>query len=147
MAPRARIPLLCVYALLAACGLISLFSPLGSLEDVVTLEALVRIWGLFFLVGGVTAFTALITRTIRGHALGWWYIEIAGISLLATSTFIYASVVLWLALSSNAWNLGALACLVLGLASSLIGRAWDAYHIAKLEQKLMDELTQRDRRI
>ncbi len=147
MAPRARIPLLCVYTLLAACGLISLFSPLGSIEQAVTLEVLVRVWGVFFLVGGVTAFTALVTRTIRGPALGWWYIEIAGIALLATSTFIYASVVLWLAMSTRAWNLGALACLVLGLASSLLGRAWDAYHIAKLEQKLMDELTQRDRRV
>ena len=147
MAPRARVPLLCVYALLAACGLISMFSPLQSISHAFALPVLVRVWGAFFLIGGVTAFVSLFTRIVRGPAVGWWYIEISGICLLATSTFIYSSVIIAIVISSRDANLAGLACLVLGLASSLIGRAVDAWKIAKLERDLLEELAQRDGRI
>ena len=147
MIPRARVPLLCVYALLAVCGLISLVSPLASVSELVGLPVIAKIWGGFFLVGGVVAFASLVARITKGPALGWWYIEISGICLLTTSTFIYASVIIALVVLGGGMHLLALASLVLGLASSLIGRAIDAYRIAKLEQKLLDEMTQRDRRI
>ena len=144
--PRARIPLLCVYVLLAGCGLISIFTPLSSVRDTVSLALLVKVWGAFFLLGGTTASLAITMRWIKTSALGWWYIEIAGICLLATSSLIYASVLAQVVLETHNINIAGLLCLILGLSSSLIERAWDAYRIAKLERQLLDELIMRDRK-
>lgn len=146
MAPRARIPLLCVYALLAACGMISIFTPVESVASA-AIPILVKVWGVFFFVGGVIAFGALATRMVQTAALGWWYIEISGIILLATSALIYSSVLIMLVWTTHSLGLAGLTCLILGLACSLIGRAIDALRIARLERKILDELTQRDRRV
>lgn len=147
MAPRARVPLLCVYALLALCGLISIFTPLQTVENAVAVPVLVKIWGGFFLVGGAISFAALVSRMIYRHALGWWYIEISGICLLATSSLMYASVLATLVLKTHSFNIAGLSCLIMGLACSLIGRALDAYQIAKIEKKILEELALRDREV
>lgn len=147
MNTKARMPLLSVYALLAACGLISLFSPLQSVETAMQIPVLVRVWGLFFLVGGLVSFVALYARTAEGgRILGWWYIEISGICLLAAATLIYAAVVVGVFAVSGQMHLLALVGLVLALSSSLIDRAVDAWRHVKLEKELLREIAFRDRR-
>jgi hypothetical protein len=147
MIPRARLPLVCVYALLTVTGIVSLWAPVHSVQDVVGLNLLVAVWGCFFFVGGVTALSALLYRWKVSSSIGLWYIEIAGICLLASATIMYASVLFTITFAHRNYSIAGAGCLVSGLAVFLIDRAVDARHVAKVEHQIVQEIEMRDREV
>lgn len=147
MIPRAKLALMCVYALLAVCGVVSLVNPVESVQSAVSIPLLVKVWGAFYLLGGVTSFVAISVRSLGSTAMGWWYIEMSGLALLATSCTIYASVLTMIGLAAgDKPHILGLACLIWGLACSMFGRAYEAYRIAHIERELLEEIAQRHRR-
>lgn len=140
---RARAALVCVYVLLILTGILSLLIPPVSVQLLVPVNLVIKIWSMFFIVGGVTSLFAIIMRAIHPTKLGWWLIEISGISLLTSACGLYAFVLLNLGLLRGNMAFTSIGFMVAAFSCSLAGRAWEAAGISRAERAMINELNER----
>lgn len=137
--------MLVVYALLSVAGLIFCFDPSSSVQSAYLYADLTRVWGGFYVVGGVVAGLSLGIRTTRSNLIATWFFEIAGLSLLVAATIVYAVALFDAAFKLDSFQVAAVATVVLAFASSLGIRAAEAFEIVRIVRKYAKHFDEEER--
>lgn len=145
MIVRARLALIFAYSFLSLAGAVSLIAPVASVQAVLANRPTLHVYGTFLLLGGLTSLFAVLMRGPRSASAGWWFIEIAGLCLLATAVATYSAVLFDFAYENRSIQVTAAALIVAGFASSLVGRAYEAFKIRKFALSILDEVETRER--
>lgn len=135
MIARASRILLVAYLLVVATGLVFLTTPSPSLVSIAGYAVTLKLWALFYLVGGLTSSTAVIVRKRARNTAPLWYFEIAGISLIIAANLIYAYALYRTGLATEEYQVYGAAVLVVALSVVLFHVAWETVkHVRTLKQ-------------
>lgn len=135
MIPRASGALLFSYLIVAFAGVLFLVFPSTTLAEVASYHSTLVVWGLFYLIGGLSAAGCIIARKFVTNTLPLWYFEIAGISLIVSANIVYAYALAQTAMQLGELNILAAAIIVLGFAGGLIARIIETLRLARTIKK------------
>ena len=129
---RSQGPLVAAYALLLLAGIFFLNTPALSLDEQAEYNALVVLWGVFYMAGGGIALLSVAARYFFKLGVALWYFEVAGIALAITANLIYAYALFKSGIFYQEYNVVALAFIVTAFTSSLISRCIEALKFIKI---------------
>lgn len=132
MIARASGALLFAYIILAIAGLVFLFVPSPTLENVATTSFTVIVWGMFYLVGGVLASTCIVARKFIKNTTPLWYFEMAGNSLIIAANLVYTYALASQAYSTGQYNIYATALVILAFSGGLVARSIETLRLVRV---------------
>lgn len=115
-------------------GVFFLIKPPLILAEATNYEALLLVWGVFYLVGGVVSAVSLILRRFFKKSIPLWYFETSGIALVITANFVYAYALVVTGLYYNEYNIVALAFILAAFAFGLIARSLETLSLIRILQ-------------
>lgn len=131
MIPRASGALLFSYIIVAFAGVLFLVFPSTTLAEVAAYHTTIIVWGLFYIIGGLSAASCILSRRFVKNTLPLWYFEVAGVSLIVSANVVYAYALAQTAMQFNELSILAAAVIVLGFAGGLIARIIETLRLAR----------------
>lgn len=138
MIARASGALLIAYSVVTIAGVLFLVFPSPVLSQVVEYRPSVIAWGLFYVVGGLTAAVSIGLRHFIENTLSLWHFEIAGLSLIVAANIVYAYALAVTAFQTQEFNVLATAIIILGIAGGFVARSVETLRLVKKLKRLSD---------
>lgn len=123
MIARASGALFFSYSVVSIAGVLFLLFPSPELQQVVEYRSTLVIWGLFYVIGGLTAALSVALRGVFHNTIPMWHFEIAGLYLIVVANIVYAYALINTALDLQEMNALASAIILLGFAAGLVARS------------------------
>jgi hypothetical protein len=137
---RAQGPLTVAYVLLLFAGIFFINTPSITLAEETGYNALLYVWGVFYIAGSVVALAAVIARNYVKSKTALWYFETSGLALVITANCVYGYVLLRSGFFYGEYNIVALGLVVSAFTASLVARCIEVLRFIKILRTTQENL-------
>lgn len=132
MINRASGALFVAYSLVILSGIFFLLTPSLVLAEATDYGELVLVWGMFYLLGGLTSASSLLARAWMRNSVPLWYFETAGIALIVTANLVYAYALARTGFYYQEYNIIALAFVLAAYSAGLVARCVETLRFVRI---------------